>query len=213
MNANKKIIEIAQQLRAMAQTGLCYDNDNYQRERYENILRLSTEMMSIAGGLECSDIENSFNLLKEYATPKLDVRGVVFNKNRQILLTHEKCDGKWSLPGGWSDPGYTPAECTVKEVWEEAGIKVTAKRLLLLLDYRNWNYPPSNLPIYKIFLLCEANPDDLQDYKSHEAFDILGSQFFAQDSIPELSTGRTSKEQIDLLFEFYDNPQKDAVID
>ncbi|MCM1313117.1 MAG: NUDIX hydrolase N-terminal domain-containing protein [Bacteroides sp.] len=214
MRNAKRLIEISQELRSMAQTGLCYDTDNYQRERYNNILALSDEMLHLITEIPSEDISSAFNLLKEYATPKMDVRAVVFHHSRrEILLSHEKCDGKWALPGGWSDVGETPSQSTVKEAWEEAGLRVTPIRLLMLLDYRKWNYPPTNLPIYKLFILCQAEETDLKEYRSHEAFDILGSGFFAQDAIPSLSTGRTSMEQINLLFEFYDNPGKEAVID
>ena len=208
-----RLIEIAQELRAMAQTGLCYDTDDYQRERYNNILNLSDEILHLTTGLPQSKIASAFCLLKEYATPKLDVRGVVFNEKRELLLSHEKSDGKWALPGGWSDVGLTPAECTVKEVWEEAGLRVTPVRLLMLVDYRKWNTPPTNLPIYKMFLLCKAEPKDLEHYQSHEAFDILGSAFFSQDRIPPLSSNRTSEVEIEQIFDFYDNPQKESIID
>lgn len=214
MRGIDRLIEISQELRGMAQTGLCYDTDDYQRERYNNMLALSNEMLHIITELTTEEISSSFNLLKEYATPKVDVRAVVFhNSKREILLSHEKCDNKWALPGGWSDVGETPSQSTVKEAWEEAGLKVTPVRLLMLLDYRKWNYPPTNLPIYKLFILCKADDSDIQNYHSHEAFDILGSGFFSRDAIPPLSTGRTSMEQIYLLFDFYDNPEKEAIID
>lgn len=210
---NNRIVEIAHELRAMAQTGLCYDADEYQRERYQRMLTLSDEMLGLVSGLSLDVVASSFNLLTEYATPKLDVRGVVFNDRREVLLSQEKCDGCWSLPGGWSDVGMTPSECVVKEVWEESGLVVKPVRMLMLLDYRKWNTPPSNLSIYKLFMLCEASSADLCTYKGHSAFDILNSTFFAQDEIPPLSTGRTSLEQLDVLFEYYDNPDKGCVID
>ena len=213
MNTTDRLVEMAHELRAMAQTGLCYDADDYQRERYGRILQLSNEMLEMVSGLPIEDISGSFDLLKEYATPKLDVRAVVFNDKREILLSQEKCDGCWALPGGWSDVGQTPSECVVRETLEEAGLVVEPVRMLMVLDYRKWNYPPTNLPIYKLFMLCTANPKDLADYKGHSAFDILNSAFFAQDRIPPLSTGRTSIKQLDKLFEFYDNPQSDCIVD
>lgn len=214
MRNTNRLVEISQELRSMAQTGLCYATDDYQRERYHKMLSLSDEILHIITEQPIEEISSSFNLLKEYATPKIDVRAVIFHHNkREILLSHEKCDNKWAVPGGWSDVGETPFQSTVKEAWEEAGLRVTPVRLLMLLDYRKWNYPPTNLPIYKIFILCKADDCDIQNYHSHEAFDILGSGFFSHDAIPPLSTERTSMEQIDLLFGFYDNPKKEAIID
>lgn len=208
-----RMMEIAQELRALAQTGLCYDTDDYQRERYNAILTLSDEMLHIASGWPVEEIAHAFTLMKEYATPKVDVRGVVFNDRRELLLTQEKCDGCWSLPGGWGDVGLTPSENVVREMWEEAGLRVAPVRLLMMVDYRRWNTPPTNLSIYKLFLLCRADEADVRDYHSHEAFDILGSGFFAQDRIPPLSTSRTSAAQVAALFDFYDHPERPAIID
>ena len=72
-----RIAEIAVEMRSMAQTGLCYDTDDYQRMRYNRYLELSNELESIISGIPQEEIASSFNLLQEYATPKLDVRGVV----------------------------------------------------------------------------------------------------------------------------------------
>ena len=208
-----RIAELAVEMRSMAQTGLCYDTDDYQRIRYNRYLELSNELESIISGIPQEEIASSFNLLQEYATPKLDVRGVVFSADRKILLSREKCDGCWSVPGGWSDVNETPSECAVKEVWEEAGLHVEPVKLLMLLDYRKWNSPPTNLSIYKMFILCKASESELSHYVSHTDFDILGSGFFAEDEIPPLSVPRTSYSQIAKLFEFYDNASMLPIID
>ena len=83
----------------------------------------------------------------------------------------------------------------------------------MLLDYRKWNTPPTNLSIYKMFILCKASESELSHYVSHTDFDILGSGFFAEDEIPPLSVPRTSYSQIAKLFEFYDNASMLPIID
>jgi 8-oxo-dGTP pyrophosphatase MutT (NUDIX family) len=53
------------------------------------------------------------------------------------LLIREKVDdGRWTLPGGWADVGYTPFEVASKEAYEETGLIVKPVRLLALLDKR-----------------------------------------------------------------------------
>ena len=68
-----------------------------------------------------------------YATPKVDVRGVVFQDGK-ILLVQERSDGMWTLPGGWADVGDSPADAVVREIREESGYETRATKLLALLD-------------------------------------------------------------------------------
>jgi 8-oxo-dGTP diphosphatase len=41
-----------------------------------------------------------------------------------VLLQRRADDGNWELPGGALDPGETPAQALVREVYEEAGVVV-----------------------------------------------------------------------------------------
>jgi hypothetical protein len=47
----------------------------------------------------------------------------------------------------------------------------------------------------------------------HQAFDILDVNFFSQNSIPDLSLHRVLPQQIDLMFDYLYNPEKQAYID
>ena len=48
----------------------------------------------------------------------------------RVLLVRRADDGRWAMPGGWVDPGETPEQAVVREVWEETGLRVSAPRLL-----------------------------------------------------------------------------------
>jgi len=68
---------------------------------------------------------------------------VIFDQNRQkVLLTQRTDNGRWCLPGGGMEAGESAAEACQREVWEETGLKVRAKKLLGV--YSN----PDQLVIY-----------------------------------------------------------------
>src|SRR5579883_2269846 len=119
----------ARELQALAQTGLTYARDPYDRERYERLGNLAAEIMADHTGAEVEKVRMLFGQQLGYATPKVDVRGAVFRGER-LLLVREKADaGRWTLPGGWADVNESPAEAVAKEVREEAGLVVRASKL------------------------------------------------------------------------------------
>ncbi len=68
---------------------------------------------------------------------------VIFDETRQkVLLTQRTDNGRWCLPGGQLEAGESAAEACEREVWEETGLKVRAKKLLGV--YSN----PDQLVIY-----------------------------------------------------------------
>jgi ADP-ribose pyrophosphatase YjhB (NUDIX family) len=201
-------LEWAKQIQAISQVGLTYSESDYDLERYEALRNISVEMMSYFS-------ETPFGVVKElfasdigYATPKLDVRAVVFKEER-ILLVREKADGAWSLPGGWADVGYTPSEVAVKETREEAGYDVLPVRLLALLDKKRHLHPPSPWHVYKAFILCDlVGGEALQG--SLETSEI---GFFGEHELPPLSVERNTAEQLQRMFEFLRSPALPALLD
>ena len=199
-----KIIAWAQQLMAVAQCGLTYNDDNpYETERYHEIQHIASEMIADAATISQQDALELFDDESKngYATPKVDARGVVFNQEGKILLVKEHRSQKWTFPGGWVDVGDTPSSGVEREVREESGYQVSATKLLIVAD-RNLRYPPSRFHIYKLFFLCELNGGEAA--LSHET-DGVG--FFAEDELPELDLGRTSAYHLARCFEYYRHPE------
>ena len=113
----------AREMQALAQTGLAFTRDQYDRERYERLRALAAQIMAEHTGMAVPDIEVMFTQQTGYATPKLGVRGAVF-RDDQILLVRETADEhRWTLPGGWADVNESPAEAVAREVREEAGVR------------------------------------------------------------------------------------------
>lgn len=139
-------LEWAKRIQALSQAGLTFSKDIYDIERYEELRKISVEIMSEYTELGMKRIKNLFANETGYQTPKVDVRGVVF-KNEQILMVKESIDDKWALPGGFCDIGLSPTENVVKEIKEESGYDVIPVRLIALLDNNKHSHPPRTLSL------------------------------------------------------------------
>jgi ADP-ribose pyrophosphatase YjhB (NUDIX family) len=207
-NKGNELITLAQRIRALNQTALTYSTNEYEIDRSKELIEISDRMTAIVSGMKEDEIRAYYHPVKEYVTPKVDIRAVIFNEKNEILLVKEKADGRWALPGGWSDVGYTPTEVVVKEAKEETGLDVRVVRLLAVLDKRCYNHPASSFYVYKFCFLCEitGGNNDL-------TFDILDKGFFALDNLPPLSLDRILPEQIALLDKLRRDPDAKVYCD
>jgi len=203
----EKWLELAQKLQSIAQSGLFYSNNEFEIERYKLVMEIAEEMISMKTGFEKDEIDKLFIRETGHSTPKVDVRGVVFKDNK-ILLVKEKVDGKWTVPGGWADVGSSPSENAEREVFEESGYRVKAKKVLAVYDRNKQGHTPFIFHLYKIFFLCEIIGGE-----SKTSFETDDVGFFGLDELPELSTGRVTRKQIERFFEHYKNPNLPADFD
>ncbi len=198
-----------QQVQALAQDGLAYTQNPFDRERYESLQALAARIIA---EYSSNEFEAVHELLKEqagYATPKLDCRGVVF-KDGKLLLVKELADGGWTLPGGWVDVGEPPSTAVEREVREESGYRVKARKILALDDRSDprHGHPPYLFHTYKMFVLC-----DLLGGDPATSIETGGAGFYAEHEIPPLSIMRVSMEQIHRMFEHHRNPLIPAEFD
>jgi len=190
-----ELLTIAQRIRALNETALVYSHNEYEIDRSKELIAISERITSIVSGLREKDIAACYIPVKEYVTPKVDVRAVIFNHKDEVLLVREKADGRWSLPGGWSDVGFSPKEVVLKEAKEETGYEVKIVKLLAVFDKRCWNHPASPFYVYKMCFLCER----VSSADIPLTFDILDRGFFSLNNLPPLSLDRILPEQIFLL--------------
>lgn len=202
-----KWLEAVKRIQAIAQNGLAFSQNIYDIERYEELRRISVEMMTVISETCISTVKNLFAGETGYQTPKVDIRAVVFREGK-VLLVKETADGCWSLPGGWADVGLSPGEVAVKEVREEAGLQVKPRRLLGILDKKFHPHPPSPYHTYKVFILCEGIGGETDC--GTETSDV---SFFGYDNLPDLSMERNTPQQLKMVFDFLDNPEKEAFFD
>ena len=194
-------LRIAREVRAIAQTGLAFNADGFDHQRYQRLRELAALLMAQGSATEHESILELLRQEKGYATPKVDVRGAAFQDGR-VLMVREISDGKWTLPGGWADVNQTAGECVVREIAEESGFTARALKLAAVYDYQKRNPSPHIDSIYKMFFICEivGGAACASDETSEVAF-------FARHELPPLSLGRTTAAQIDRMFEHRDNPQ------
>ncbi|MDM8099995.1 MULTISPECIES: NUDIX hydrolase [Oceanobacillus] len=202
-----KWLEWAKQIQSLAQAGLTFTNDMYDKERYEQLRTLSIEIMNEYTDHNFESIRDLFANETGYQTPKVDVRGVVF-KNDRILMVREKHDDAWALPGGFCDVGESPKENVTKEILEEAGFHVEAKKLLAVFDTNKHAHPPQPYQYYKLCIQCEIISGE-----ASLGMETKGIDFFAEDNLPNLSLNRNTEIQIKRLFEFLRDPEKPALFD
>ncbi|MBI4877479.1 MAG: NUDIX hydrolase [Acidobacteria bacterium] len=190
----------ARRLQAIAQTGRTYARDPYDEERYAQVQRIAAEMMA-AGAPGAGAWLDLFQREAGYATPKVDVRAAVFDADG-LLLVQEREDGAWTLPGGWADVGDAPSQAAVREVKEESGYDVVARKLLAVFDRDRHGHPPIPFHAYKLFFRCELVGGAAA--ASHETAE---ARFFPEDRIPPLSLTRVTPRQIAHLFDHYRHPE------
>lgn len=200
-------LEWAKRIQALSQSGLAFSKDVYDIERYEELRMISAEIMAEHTGLEMQKIKDLFLNDTGYQTPKVDVRGVIFQDNK-ILMVKEKLDDRWSLPGGFCDIGLSAAENIIKEIKEESGYDAVPTKLLAVWDKNKHPHPPEPFHYYKLFIQCEIIGG--QPMTGIETSDI---QFFSESDIPSLSTNRVVDSQIKTLFEFSRDPTKETLFD
>lgn len=203
-------LERLRELQSIAQAGLTYSRDPYDLERFKQLLRVTAELLADAAGQEALAVHEALKVERGYLTPKVDVRALVLDEQGRVLLTRERADGLWSLPGGWADPGESPREMAVREVREETGREVRAVRLLMVLDKFKHPHPPDVWAVYKFFIHCEL----LGDVPLHpDNVETLDSNWFPLNDLPPLSLGRNLPGQVQRAAELALNPALGVDID
>ena len=188
-----QILEWAKELQSIAQAGLFYGRDVFDRERYQRIREIAARMLSMRADLPMDKVVEVFCSDTGYQTPKVDSRAAVFRDGR-ILLVREN-DGRWSLPGGWCEYNLAPADNAVKEAKEEAGVDVTVKKLIAVHDKNKHNPKPYLFCVIKICYLCELTGGEFVPN-----IETSASGFFSLEELPEMAEEKCSAEQVRMCF-------------
>jgi ADP-ribose pyrophosphatase YjhB (NUDIX family) len=191
----RNLLEWARKVQAIAQTGLAFTRDPFDRERYTQLAELVAELLSRELAIPLGAARELWAGEHGYATPKVDVRGGVFRDER-VLLVRERADGRWTLPGGWVDVNDAPSEAVAREIFEESGYRARAVKLAALVDKNRHPHPPGVHHIYKLFFLCELLGGEPAASSETDAV-----EFFPLQALPSLSTGRVLASQIERLYQ------------
>lgn len=200
-------LEWARRIQAIAQTGLAFCKDDYDRERYEQLQALAITMLSAELRIPGDVANATYSHDSGYATPKIDVRGAAFVGGR-VLLVRERSDGRWTLPGGWADVEDSPSEAVIREIREESGFEARAVKLAAVYDRSRHGHPPAAHHAYKLFFICEITGGARATSLETDAAD-----FFALDDLPPLSATRITRGQIERMFAHAAQPALPAEFD
>lgn len=196
MERQENWLRWAVELQSLAQAGLYYGRDPFDRERYTRIREIAAEMLCEPSGLPLETVRSLFCCESGYQTPKLDTRAAIFQGDR-ILLVQEQ-NGTWSLPGGWVDVDVSVRENVIKEVREEAGLEVTADTVIAVQDRERHNRPVYAWKVCKIFVLCS-----LVGGRFVPNIETTESGYFSLEDLPPLAEEKNNREQVEMCFAAY----------
>ena len=110
----KVLYEIADELRAIADYGLMHVQNDYDRDRYEKVQRLSAKLLGMLEFKDETEIIEAFNALKQrvisksfeenlYHISPLNGANAVVIQDNKILLARRTDNGLWDTLGGLVD--------------------------------------------------------------------------------------------------------------
>jgi ADP-ribose pyrophosphatase YjhB (NUDIX family) len=199
-------LEWAREIQALSQTGLTYNDDDYNVQRYQRLMEIAAEIVQSHTGLPKDPLVENFLAQPGYATPKVDVRGAAI-RGGKILLVQERVDGCWCMPGGWADVGEIPSEMVEREVWEESGFEVKPRKVIGVYDANRKN-PLEFYHGYKIVFLC-----DIIGGEARPSNETLAVDFFSFDNLPPLSRERTNERHLAEVLAHLQNGSRPAAFD
>lgn len=191
----EKLLAWSQEMQAICTAGLFYTKDRFDKERFERIQELSAEMAALVSDEQPETIHALFEREDIYQTPKLDTRAVIFNEQDEVLLIRE-LDGFWAPPGGWCEYDLSPADNTVKEAREEAGLEVVPYRLVAVHNQHLHNEPFTFFSVERMFFLCRVLSGGFQ-----ENIETTASGWFSLEELPPLHPRKCSPEELRLCLE------------
>ncbi|HGZ0227855.1 TPA: NUDIX hydrolase N-terminal domain-containing protein [Streptococcus pneumoniae] len=197
-------VKYLQRMIALTDTGLTFTKDPFDRERYEDLRSLLSEMLNQASDLDADEVAEVLKPTSAYATPLMDVRAWIV-EDEKICLVRGQGENDWALPGGFGEVGYSPTENILKEIEEETGFEAKVERLLAVFDTNRFQLQSKQYA--KFIFECK-----LLDGQFQENQEIADLQFFAIDQLPALSEKRITKEQIEILWQVYQG-QREQYLD
>ena len=193
-----------QRMIALTDTGLTFTKDPFDRERYEDLRSLLSEMLNQVSDLDADEVAELLKPTSAYATPLMDVRAWIV-EDEKICLVRGQGEDSWALPGGFGEVGYSPTENIIKEIEEETGVEAKVEGLLAVFDTNRFQLQSKQYA--KFVFECK-----LLDGQFQENQEIAALQFFAIDQLPTLSEKRITKEQIEILWQVYQG-QREQYLD
>ena len=178
------LLRWAETLSAVARTGMGFTQSLYEKERFEEVLKVAADIRAAA--IEEAEADALFedwvlsvgHGVQGYVTPKVAVAAIVANERGELLLTQRSDSGVWLYPVGYADVGYSPCEVAIKEVYEETGIECEPVSLITVLDGLRLGF--THMPLYTLVFHCRMIGGELNGHP----LETRAVGFFGRDNLP-----------------------------
>jgi ADP-ribose pyrophosphatase YjhB (NUDIX family) len=121
----------------------------------------------------------------------LGVRGLVTDAEGRVLLIQHTYVPGWYMPGGGVERGETAETAVIRELQEEAGVRVLGRPRLLSAHDNNLRHPGDHVLVYRIeaWEPCAASAQG----------EIHAVAWFAPDALPDDVTPATRRRIAEAL--------------
>lgn len=195
--------QAAMRIAALAGNGLTFSTNPFDLDRFGQLRDIAADLLAVLTDRSVGDLRMELGRDVGYITPKVEVRAGLIDEHDRLLMTRERVDGRWSLPGGFADPLDTPSDAVAREVREETGYGAEAVKLVGCWDRdRRGHTPKLPISIYKLFFLCRATGEQ----EAPHELETLEIGWFGLDELPELSLGRVNRWQLERLLVHHRDP-------
>ncbi|MGH1360484.1 MAG: NUDIX hydrolase N-terminal domain-containing protein [Burkholderiaceae bacterium] len=154
-------LNLLEEIRAVAQTGLGFSRAPFDRVRYQHLLEVVSREYAAISALDAAAVADRLSAELGYATPKVGVSAAVFEPDGSLLLVNRVQDQTWCLPGGWAEVNMTPEQSCAKEVVEESGLEVTVGPLIRIRTRLPGDFGSPHTSFHLLYL-CERTGGRLQ---------------------------------------------------
>jgi ADP-ribose pyrophosphatase YjhB (NUDIX family) len=152
--STRTTLDLLDELRAIAQTGLNFSKDPFDILRYSRIKELVSTEYSSFTQFSSKEIGERFSKELGYVTPKIGVQCAIFNEADELLLEKRKDDGLWGLPSGWVDVGESPEEAITREIKEETSLVLEGLKVIGFYTRLPGQFEQPHASVH-ILYLCE----------------------------------------------------------
>jgi ADP-ribose pyrophosphatase YjhB (NUDIX family) len=213
--SEQTLLRWAESLAGVARTGMGFTDSQFERERYEEILKIAGDIKAAADTGVDDPVDGDGHVIewmKEigrgvpgYVTPKVAVGAAVTNDRGELLLIQRADSGIWLYPTGWCDVGYSAPEVVVKEVREETGYDVEPVRLIGVLD--GMRLGSSRVPLYSLLFFCRVTGGSMNIHP----LECTDAGWFTRDTLPSPTIG--ADRWADPIFAAIDGEHRDVFYD
>ncbi|OIJ68496.1 NUDIX hydrolase [Streptomyces mangrovisoli] len=114
------------------------------------------------------------------------VSTVVFDDRGRVLLGQRADNHEWALISGIPEPGEQPADCAVREVYEETGVHCVPERVVVVRAGKEVAYPNGDrCQFMDITFRCGAVGGEAR-VNDDESLDV---GWFELDALPKMRDG------------------------